>query len=135
LIAHQRKEYQLENPIATPPCDGGTVVAMGVNEQPNRPDSETSTVTEIAALTARVEALERYLAELSPASFAVPSKPKSIGKTFLYEMRDLSQGYRVVSFLGLGALLMAISFAYQKDWLSLRKPAHPSNEPAAGATR
>ncbi len=44
----------------------------------------------------------------------------TIFKTFLYDMRDLSQGYRVVSFLGLGALLMAISFAYQKDWLNLR---------------
>ena len=46
----------------------------------------------------------------------------SIGKTFLYDTRNLSQGYRVLSFLGLGALLMAISFAYQKDWLSLRHP-------------
>jgi uncharacterized membrane protein len=45
----------------------------------------------------------------------------TIFKTFLYDMRDLSQGYRVVSFLGLGALLMAISFAYQKDWLNLRE--------------
>ncbi|QNI36537.1 DUF2339 domain-containing protein [Edaphobacter albus] len=44
----------------------------------------------------------------------------TIGKTFLYDMRNLSQGYRVVSFLGLGVLLMAVSFAYQKDWLSLR---------------
>jgi uncharacterized membrane protein len=52
----------------------------------------------------------------------------TICKTFLYDMRDLSQGYRVVSFLGLGALLMAISFAYQKDWLNLRKPA-----PGAGS--
>jgi uncharacterized membrane protein len=34
-------------------------------------------------------------------------------------MRNLSEGYRVVSLLGLGALLMAVSFAYQKDWLNL----------------
>jgi len=46
----------------------------------------------------------------------------TIGKTFLYDLRDLSQGYRVLSFLSLGALLMAISFAYQKDWLALRDP-------------
>jgi uncharacterized membrane protein len=46
----------------------------------------------------------------------------TIFKAFLYDMRNLSQGYRVVSFLGLGALLMAISFAYQKDWLNLRAP-------------
>ena len=55
----------------------------------------------------------------------------TIAKTFLYDMRDLSQGYRVVSFLGLGALLMAISFAYQKDWLALRD-AHPDPTPKAG---
>jgi hypothetical protein len=51
----------------------------------------------------------------------------TIGKTFLYDTRDLSQGYRILSFLGLGALLMAISFAYQKDWLALREPP-PSTE-------
>jgi uncharacterized membrane protein len=64
----------------------------------------------------------------------------TIGKTFLYDTRDLSQGYRILSFLGLGALLMAISFAYQKDWLALRGPqavaetdAH--NAPSEGADR
>ena len=46
----------------------------------------------------------------------------TIGKTFLYDMRNLSQGYRILSFLGLGALLMTVSFAYQKDWLALREP-------------
>ncbi len=50
----------------------------------------------------------------------------TIAKTFLYDMRNLSQGYRVLSFLGLGALLMAVSFAYQKDWLALRGPAATS---------
>jgi uncharacterized membrane protein len=44
----------------------------------------------------------------------------TIGKTFLYDVRNLSQGYRVASVVGLGALLMAVSFAYQKDWLALR---------------
>jgi uncharacterized membrane protein len=52
----------------------------------------------------------------------------TIAKAFLYDLRDLSQGYRVLSFLGLGALLMAVSFAYQKDWLALRDP-HPAEEP------
>jgi Predicted membrane protein len=51
----------------------------------------------------------------------------TIAKTFLYDMRNLSQGYRVVSFLGLGALLMAVSFAYQKDWLALRD-SEPSSK-------
>jgi uncharacterized membrane protein len=52
----------------------------------------------------------------------------TIAKAFLYDLRDLSQGYRVLSFLALGALLMAVSFAYQKDWLALREP-HPATEP------
>jgi uncharacterized membrane protein len=57
----------------------------------------------------------------------------TIFKTFLYDMRSLSQGYRVGSLLGLGALLMAISFAYQKDWLHLREPgAKQSADSGAG---
>jgi uncharacterized membrane protein len=44
----------------------------------------------------------------------------SIAKVFLFDTRQLSQGYRILSFLGLGALLLAVSFVYQKDWLSLR---------------
>jgi uncharacterized membrane protein len=45
----------------------------------------------------------------------------TIAKVFLYDIGGLSQGYRVASFLGLGGLLMAVSFAYQKDWLGLRQ--------------
>jgi uncharacterized membrane protein len=44
----------------------------------------------------------------------------TILKAFLYDMRDLSGGYRFVSLIALGGLLMAVSFAYQKDWLNLR---------------
>lgn len=56
----------------------------------------------------------------------------TIAKTFLYDMRNLSQGYRVVSFLFLGALLMAISFAYQKDWLALRDSAWRADQRSGG---
>jgi uncharacterized membrane protein len=44
----------------------------------------------------------------------------SIAKVFLVDTRQLSQGYRILSFLGLGILLLAVSFAYQRDWLGLR---------------
>lgn len=44
----------------------------------------------------------------------------SIAKVFLVDIRQLSQGYRILSFLGLGVLLLAVSFAYQRDWLGLR---------------
>ncbi len=52
----------------------------------------------------------------------------TIVKTFLYDTRNLSQGYHGLSFLGLGALLMAVSFAYQKDWLALREARHAPTE-------
>jgi uncharacterized membrane protein len=44
----------------------------------------------------------------------------TICKVFLLDTSTLSQGYRIVSFLALGALLLAVSFAYQRDWLQLR---------------
>jgi len=44
----------------------------------------------------------------------------SVAKVFLVDMSELSQGYRILSFLGLGALLLGVSFVYQRDWLNLR---------------
>jgi uncharacterized membrane protein len=44
----------------------------------------------------------------------------TIGKVFLLDTSQLSQGYRILSFLGLGALLLAVSFVYQRDLLHLR---------------
>jgi uncharacterized membrane protein len=44
----------------------------------------------------------------------------SIGMVFLNGIGSQSQGYRVLSFLALGVLLLGVSFAYQKDWLRLR---------------
>jgi uncharacterized membrane protein len=44
----------------------------------------------------------------------------AIGKVFLIDVSELSQGYRILSFLGLGALLLGVSFVYQRDWLNLR---------------
>ena len=48
----------------------------------------------------------------------------SVGKVFLVDMSALSQGYRILSFLGLGVLLLAVSFVYQRDWLNLRGVKH-----------
>jgi uncharacterized membrane protein len=57
----------------------------------------------------------------------------TILKVFLYDLSALSQGYRIASIFLLGALLMGISLAYQKDWLGLRaaKPAAPSESAEA----
>ena len=40
-------------------------------------------------------------------------------KVFAYDTSELDRGYRIVSFIVLGVLLLAISFAYQKGWLQL----------------
>ena len=47
----------------------------------------------------------------------------SIGKVSLFDLRELSQGYRILSFLGLGASLLAVSFVYQRHLR--RAPATP----------
>ena len=52
----------------------------------------------------------------------------TICKVFLYDIGSLSAGYRVVSFFGLGAVLMAVSFAYQKDWLALKDTSATSGK-------
>lgn len=40
-------------------------------------------------------------------------------KVFLYDFSQLDRGYRIVSFIVLGILLLAISFVYQRDWFEL----------------
>jgi uncharacterized membrane protein len=46
----------------------------------------------------------------------------AIAKVFLVDTSELSQGLRILSFLGLGALLLGVSFVYQRDYLHLRTP-------------
>jgi uncharacterized membrane protein len=43
----------------------------------------------------------------------------TIVKVFVYDVSQLDRAYRIVSFIVLGALLLAISFVYQRDWLKL----------------
>jgi uncharacterized membrane protein len=45
----------------------------------------------------------------------------TILKVFIYDASALQRGYRILSFMILGVILLAISFAYQKDWLGLQK--------------
>jgi uncharacterized membrane protein len=45
----------------------------------------------------------------------------TIVKVFIYDVSQLDRGYRIVSFIVLGVLLLAISFVYQRDWLQLSK--------------
>jgi len=40
---------------------------------------------------------------------------------FVYDVSHLDRGYRILSFIVLGVLLLAISFVYQRDWLQLSR--------------
>jgi len=56
----------------------------------------------------------------------------TIGKVFLYDVSELDRGYRILSFIVLGVLLLAISFVYQRDWLRLSSRKNPEEaSPAA----
>ena len=43
----------------------------------------------------------------------------TICKVFLFDVSQLGGSYRIVSFIALGAVLLGISFIYQRDWLGL----------------
>ena len=46
-------------------------------------------------------------------------------KVFIYDTSQLDRVYRILSFIVLGVLLLAVSFAYQRDWLKLSSPRAP----------
>jgi uncharacterized membrane protein len=49
-------------------------------------------------------------------------------KVFLYDVSQLGGSYRIVSFIVLGAVLLAISFVYQRDWLKLSSGVRHKSE-------
>jgi uncharacterized membrane protein len=49
-------------------------------------------------------------------------------KVFVWDTHELDRIYRILSFVVLGVLLLAVSFAYQRDWLKLA----PRKNSAAG---
>lgn len=55
----------------------------------------------------------------------------TILKVFAYDVKELDKGYRILSFIALGVVLLAISFIYQRDWLKL---SSRSSEKSAGVS-
>ena len=55
----------------------------------------------------------------------------TVGKVFFYDVSQLGGSYRILSFIGLGAVLLGISFIYQRDWLKLSPRS--SNKSGQGA--
>jgi uncharacterized membrane protein len=54
----------------------------------------------------------------------------TILKVFIYDTSQLDRIYRILSFVVLGVLLLAISFAYQRDWLKLSWKSSSPGDPA-----
>ena len=57
----------------------------------------------------------------------------TIVKVFIYDVSQLDRGYRILSFIVLGILLLAISFGYQRDWLALAGSRDESRGVRSGA--
>lgn len=55
----------------------------------------------------------------------------TIVKVFVYDVSQLDKGYRILSFIALGVVLLAISFIYQRDWLKLSGRSSGKSEGAA----
>jgi uncharacterized membrane protein len=60
----------------------------------------------------------------------------TVMKVFVYDVSELDKGYRVLSFIALGVILLGISFAYQRDWLKLsaRSRAQEETQAEGGST-
>jgi uncharacterized membrane protein len=58
----------------------------------------------------------------------------TIVKVFVYDVSQLDKGYRIVSFIVLGVLLLAISFVYQRDWLQLSARSRAQEKPKGNST-
>ena len=57
----------------------------------------------------------------------------TIGKVFLFDVSELQQGYRILSFIALGAVLMGISYVYHRDWLMLSRRNSENSEQETSA--
>ncbi len=57
----------------------------------------------------------------------------TVVKVFTYDVSQLDKEYRILSFIVLGAILLGISFAYQRDWLKLSARSRAREEQAEGS--
>jgi uncharacterized membrane protein len=91
---------------------GGTETAVA--ELPIRQQGQVlvSALWGLAGLCALLAGLRRDMQELRAGALALLLA--TVGKVFLYDLSTLGSVYRVVSFLALGGLLLAASFAYQR---------------------
>jgi uncharacterized membrane protein len=58
----------------------------------------------------------------------------TVCKVFVYDVSQLDKQYRILSFIALGVLLLAISFVYQRDWLKLSAKNRQQEKPGPAIT-
>jgi uncharacterized membrane protein len=92
-----------------PGAEQATVLDLPVRQQGQ---VLVSALWGLVGLCALVAGLRRDLRELRLGALALLMA--AVGKVFLYDLSTLGSVYRVLSFLALGALLLAASFAYQR---------------------
>ena len=56
----------------------------------------------------------------------------TVGKVFLFDTSNLQQGYRILSFIALGVVLMAMSYIYHRGWLKLADDSQAKQKGIAG---
>ena len=53
----------------------------------------------------------------------------TVGKVFVFDTSNLQEGYRILSFIALGVVLMGMSYVYHRGWLKLADHSpSPANE-------
>jgi uncharacterized membrane protein len=57
----------------------------------------------------------------------------TIGKVFVLDVSSLEKGYRILSFIALGVVLMGISYIYHRDWLKLAPTASDNSTKGTSA--
>jgi uncharacterized membrane protein len=130
-LSHEVADYYARQ-MATvaPPYRPGQPLAYGVSERRSIQLAEDFTYSALwmaygAMLMVvgfwRRSALVRWQALVLIAA--------TIVKVFVYDVSQLDRGYRIVSFIVLGVLLLAISFVYQRGWLQLSVPKKSEGSP------
>ena len=99
----------------------GVVAGTAVLDLPVRQEGQVllSVLLSLVGLAALIAGLRRNLVPARLGGLAMLLL--TVAKVFLYDLSTLTAGYRVVSIVALGALLLAGAFAYQR----LRPPPLP----------
>jgi uncharacterized membrane protein len=118
-LSHEVTDYYTRQMVAVRPADGRWIPAYGNAWR----RIEIARDFTYSALWMGYGAMLMVVGFLRRSAFvrwqALLLIAATVVKVFVYDVSQLDRGYRIVSFMVLGVLLLAISFVYQRDWLQL----------------